>query len=237
MYSKKRAFRNALLGLSAAFVLVLSGEAEQASAAPCSPPGGPTGFEFADTSFVGGSISCGVSEGNDTSAGVKDLLDLTGSGLLQAVRWNESDAVSGELLNEDIVTSIDIGFSLSSNPLDASSQAGDPIAGLWEVAADFWQNYSQLILVQKGGNKAEPGAWVAFVIAEDVIKGTYESIFRNKNEGEDGTVKNISHITAYVVEGGSSTVGDVPLPAALQLLGGAMALFGIVGWRRRIRAG
>lgn len=223
--------RSYILGLSAGVALAFAASPVLASTA-CDPIGTGTATT-ANTDFVTTSTSCAVTNGNDDVSVISQL--LIGSGALTASEvlkfstkwdWVDPDETLGTGDESWAVTeAIDIGFSLDPNP--ASPTVSDPLDGLWKVASDFWSDFSKLIIVQKDGN-ADPGSLVAFTILSGVTSGIYETIFYNKN-GD----KNISHISAFVVEDNNSTTPDVPLPAALPLLGGGIAILGFVGMRKR----
>ena len=209
-----------VIALGAAVAISVLGLSGEASAVPCNPQGTPLDAPYADTSYVGGAESCAVGPGSNEGVGaIESLLGLSDVEFANKWDWDEDNS------NWDVTNTLsDVGFSLDPNP---SSPVSDEFSGKWSVADNFWTLFSTLIIVQKDGGQ-DPGYWVAFVIAEDTVSGIYNSIFSN-----DNSVKAISHISAYVIDKSNSNVPDVPLPAALPLLGGGIAILGIVGMRKR----
>ena len=126
-------------------------------------------------------------------------------------------------LNGTDEVAIDIGFTIT----------GGLQSGNWSVDSDFFTNYSELLLVIKGGtgNNTQPNYASYLVTATDGTFGTYSTPFFNANGGGAGNPKNISHITAYVRGGG--TPAPVPEPSTFALFGAAFAMLGFVSYRSR----
>lgn len=220
-----------VIALAAAFSLSVFGFSGQAGAATCNPDG--TGsYPYGDplgtggtvsSDFVSGSTSCkvgiigGAVDANDSVGDIETLFGISNVSAAGKFNWSDTNSKFEFELGS---ASTDIGF-------DANGVGGAQ-TGKWSVVSDFWTLFSSLIIVQADGGP-NPGKWVAFEIAEDVFSGEWWSIFTNRNGG----VQDVSHITAYVVESGNNNNFDVPLPAALPLLGGGMAILGIIGIRKR----
>ena len=111
---------------------------------------------------------------------------------------------------EDPATSAD-GLTLSFIMFNGDSE---PISGQWEFTGAGLVD----ILVVKAGND-----YAVFMYTD-----ANTSNMRNIGLWDTSQLDNkgMSHITAY-------QLAVIPLPAALPLLGSALATFGIVGWRRR----
>lgn len=109
-------------------------------------------------------------------------------------------------------TSVD-GLTLS-NIVFNTDMPPEPISGQWEFSGAGLVD----ILVVKAGNE-----YAAFLYTD-----ANTSNMRNIGLWDTSQLGGIgmSHITAY-------QIAVIPLPAALPLLGSALATFGIAGWRRR----
>jgi len=123
----------------------------------------------------------------------------------------------GTLLTDNSVEAIDIGLSTST---------GSTTGGTWSIN-NVWSLYDEIMLVFKSGNgsSTNPNNYVAYLLTEGAVGGSYTSPFHHTNQ----SLVSISHISAYVVP----TV--VPLPAALPLFAGALMGMGILGNRRARR--
>ena len=122
---------------------------------------------------------------------------------------------------------VDVGFTLGS------ASGGE--TGSWSVDEDFWSRWSSALVLFKSGNtnQAEKvgsnGNVVMFLIQPDTVTGSYA-----RSLGRYG----VSHVSFYVAgeldtpPAEAAAPPAVPLPAALPLLGGALAGAGLVLRRR-----
>ena len=115
------------------------------------------------------------------------------------------------------------GESLGTLQLNITSLGTASISGNWSIVSNAFDLFQDIALVFKGGNGGVPDNYVAYLL--NSTSGTYTSPFVNTN---NSNLKNISHISVY-----GRGVTPVPLPAALPLLGGALGLIGLLGWRRK----
>lgn len=106
--------------------------------------------------------------------------------------------------------------------------------GTFNVAANLWNVYSSIMLIFKGPDANapfEPNSIVGYLLNPNDTSVGYTSPFSKGTGGvttgpDKFGLANVSHISVY-------GVSAVPLPAAFPLFGGALALLGIFGWRRR----
>ena len=107
---------------------------------------------------------------------------------------------------------IDVGLIVSGNAQ----------AGLWNLATDIWQTYSEIMIVLKGSAKKNTNPnYLGYMVASGDVAGSYETpFFGTKNN----KAKDISHISIYV--------RAVPEPGSLVLL--ALGLGLICLMRRRV---
>ena len=68
-------------------------------------------------------------------------------------------------------------------------------------------------------------------VSGSLISGTLTLV--NQTAASLGLIDGVYKMTLSNGDYAQLTIGSVPLPAALPLLGGSMAAFGLVGWRRR----
>jgi len=100
---------------------------------------------------------------------------------------------------------------------------GDEITGTWSIAQSVFDMYKHVMLMFKGGNVAEPGSLIGYLV--NTTSGTFDTPFfmpPRLGEGE------ISHVSLYV---SGMNVPEIPLPAAGFLMLGAIG--GLAAIRRR----
>lgn len=173
--------------------------ASTAQAAPCMSVSGTSGCQLGSTNndFVSDPLRVNLDEMFGFSDWIYDAKD------------NDINGVDNGVNN--------LGLNLS----------GDQQSGSWSLLASAFSQYSDIMLVFKGGaGNTDPDVYVGFLLS--ATSGDYESPFTNPSSGN---LKNISHVSIYGRGTGSGTM--VPEPGLLVLFGvGALAL----GLGRRLSA-
>lgn len=100
---------------------------------------------------------------------------------------------------------------------------GTWLSGTFSFDAALTAGFSSVALVLKSAASANPCAVIGYLLQPGQTSGSFSSPFLC----QQGSQQEISHFTLY------GSTSPVPLPAAAPLLGGALALLGAAGWRRR----
>lgn len=110
--------------------------------------------------------------------------------------------------------------------------------GTWSVASNFFSQYSELLIVLKGGNgNINPDDYVAYLIrAVDGVTGSYATPFKNANNGNAATISHISYYVRGNGNGGGGGVPTVPLPAGMPLMLAGLGAMAFVARRKARKA-
>jgi hypothetical protein len=109
-------------------------------------------------------------------------------------------------------------------------------SGTWNLGDDFYSRfgYAQIIFISEQSPNISPASYVGYLVTfANGTSGTWTSPF---NDGQNLT--NVGEMTIYWAGVRAPTpapVSAVPLPAALPLLIGCLASFGVFGWCRHLR--
>lgn len=122
---------------------------------------------------------------------------------------------------------------------------GGSKSGEWNIAASVLSMYESLVLVFKSAspNNTDPGEAVAYLVG-DILSGDYITPFfsnvgancRNNTTTAQICERDISHVALLgkkINGGGGGGPGQVPVPASLPLLLGALGIAGFVSRRRK----
>jgi hypothetical protein len=107
-------------------------------------------------------------------------------------------------------------------------------SGTWNIGANFFDTYSQGLLVFKSGEgNTVPDDYVGYVILPaNGTSGTWVTMFAQANDADKD--KDVSHVNLYAYIGGGPAPDPTPLPGAVLLMGSVLAgSGGIAAWRRR----
>jgi hypothetical protein len=113
-------------------------------------------------------------------------------------------------------TYFDMGLSLT----------GGTKNGTWSIN-NIWSEATEVMLVFKGGDDANPNTYVGYLLSNGIITGAYESPFTKLKNGEI-KLKGISHVTAYV------RGVTIPEPGTFALLGLGLAIMGFASRKKRV---
>ena len=102
---------------------------------------------------------------------------------------------------------------------------GEAVTATWGIT-DWSSLASKVVITLKQSN-----SFAAFLLGDGVTSGTWGTDKGLSNGGQLKSLNGLSHGSIYYIPGAS--VSQVPLPAALPLLFGALTGLGFIGWRRK----
>ncbi|MFT7027125.1 MAG: hypothetical protein ACI9ZH_000521 [Paracoccaceae bacterium] len=186
--------------------------------------------------------------------------DVNGFSLFGGFKQCEAGSTNNDFLSPTVQVNEDFLFGLGLTPWSLLTQFAFGTGGIsveTDTAAPVGGNYSDLISFSAGSTAqsgtftvaeaartpllsdimvvlkgASPQVYVGFLVT-DIIgsseSGDYTTIFLNGGGG----AQDISHMSFYGRQGFSDFVAPVPVPAALPLLAGGLAVLGLLRLRRK----